>query len=206
MKRGRSLRSSVLALAFVATAVVFGLVGWAVSTWTNSSEKSWTLDAGMFGAWGSWVGGLGTAAAAGFAAFELWSARRDRRWNLEAVAMMCSLRGKAVSKDPSGFRSIAVTFSNKTSHPVTDLSVHFKGKELGAASLVFPNAQPWGFKVAVTELGLGSALPAESAAQFVNQWVRSNLVFEFTISGLRFRRHNNETLLLSHRRQKRSAD
>lgn len=183
-----SLRRHVFALLPLAL-ILGGIVGWLIGVSTTCATVTCQFSPDLFGAWGSWVGGLTTATAAGVAAFELWSSRQDQLASLTSVARSCALRVKPLSLSGGKFTHLRFYFDNRTSFAVTELAVRNpKGEVLDTAALALPGAQPWGKKLPAERFGLPGPLDESGAVAIVNRDVQPFLIFEFTIGRTRFRR------------------
>jgi hypothetical protein len=189
-----------LSLVSVLAAFLALTVGWALGTWATCGA-SCRFDVDLFGALAGWIGGLATAAAAWFVAYQFGESLRDADAAALAVARMCALRIRPIALNNGRYAGASVTFTNRTSSPVTDVIVGYKGKLArrsppSIASLVDPGANPWGFKLMFAD----HRLPGVSAGEMTSPGqvdaevrrtlnkLKNDLEFEFGIGRRRYRR------------------
>jgi hypothetical protein len=189
--------------ALVLATIGGGLIGGWIGAWSTCGS-SCGFDTALFEAWGTWFGAIAAALALGYTAIqvtaELDERRRARRVavaTLESVAMMCRLHLEPESLSNGDYSHIRAEFTNKTSEPIKDIVVSIDGNELDTAALVAPGAQPWGFKLPLSDFGLSGRFLSESnASEVINRDVYPRVDFDFSVGGLRFTRRGARVRLL----------
>lgn len=128
------------------TAVLVGVLGWAMGTWSTCGQRC-GFDTALFSAWGGWVGGLATTAAFGITAYELVASRkREEKLNEQrAEVMLAKARNVRVYLkrfigfgDPIGERfpvepRLMVAIENRAGQVMTDVRVLLEGGKREAA-------------------------------------------------------------------------
>ncbi len=179
-------------------------VGWGLGSWsTCGSVCGFSVE--LFGALAGWVGGLATAGAAWFAAYQFRESVRDADVNALSIAQMCTLRISPTALVNGRYLAANVTFTNRTSMALTDLIVRYDGRLAresppSMASLVAAGAQPWGFKLVFADHGLppisrgntSEPTKTDAAVQERLNLIRDELEFEFCLGRRRFTRSGSQ--------------